>query len=375
MRRQLIEGTGLVHKEVAGLGEKRSDGRKAGGLHSMLVYELPVGIYIVRNGRFEFVNAQFPIYAGYSREELLSRHPLMLVHPEDREMLRENAVQMLKGKRSSAYEYRIITKDGGIRWVTEMVTSIDHGGKRAVLGNCIDITEQKKVEEKLRESEERYRQMFESSPDCIFQIDRKGRLLGVNPAMAASFGVSVKELIGKKLSELVPEEVAQRRLRVVNKAINTGQIQVLEDERQGKHFHNMVIPIQFPGQEQTAQVISRNITELKNGDLALRQSEEQLKQIIDNTWDIIFRVDLEGNFTFGNVAIERVTGYSLDKLLQMNMRELIAHEYEKYVLEQLEKRIAGEFLGQPYDFEIMLKDGHRVMWELVIHQYMRKINW
>ncbi len=108
----------------------------------------PVGIYIVQDGKFQLVNPQFQKLTGYSEDELLGMDPLRLVLAEDRSIVRENAVKMLKGHRSSPYEYRVVNKAGETRWVIETVTSIYYQGRRAALGNYMDITERKRAEER-----------------------------------------------------------------------------------------------------------------------------------------------------------------------------------------------------------------------------------
>ena len=102
-----------------------------------------VGIFIVQDGKFKYVNEEFERLSGYTKEELLERPSLDIVYPEDREKVRENAIKMLKRERTRAYEYRSVRKDGQIPWIMERVTSIEYQGKRATLGSYMDITEHK----------------------------------------------------------------------------------------------------------------------------------------------------------------------------------------------------------------------------------------
>ena len=103
----------------------------------------PVGIYIVQDNRFRYVNSRFRKDTGYNEDELLGMDPLSIVLPEDRETVRENAIQMLKRHSSKPYEYRVVTKTGEVRWILETVTSIHHQSGEATLGNFMDITERK----------------------------------------------------------------------------------------------------------------------------------------------------------------------------------------------------------------------------------------
>jgi PAS domain S-box-containing protein len=119
----------------------------------------PIGLFIVQDGEFKFVNDIFRGAAGRSPEELIGTNSMTLVHPEDREMLRENAIKMLKGERFSPYKYRIVTQNGEIRWMLEGLASIQFQGRRAVLGHSMDITELERAEAKLQEAYEKERKL------------------------------------------------------------------------------------------------------------------------------------------------------------------------------------------------------------------------
>src|SRR4030042_6047191 len=83
-----------------------------------------LGIYIVQDGRFIYANSLFQELTGYTEEELRSIYPLDLVHPEDREAVREKAIENLKGNRVLPYEYRFIRKNGDVMWILERLAPI-----------------------------------------------------------------------------------------------------------------------------------------------------------------------------------------------------------------------------------------------------------
>ncbi|MDD5094330.1 MAG: PAS domain-containing protein [Dehalococcoidia bacterium] len=116
---------------------------KLNDVYEAKAHNSPVGTYIVQGRRFRFANPRFQQDIGFTEGELLDIDPISRVHPEDKEMVRKSAIDILKGKRSSGYEFRGITKDGEIRWFYETVTSITYNGHLATLGSSKDITEQK----------------------------------------------------------------------------------------------------------------------------------------------------------------------------------------------------------------------------------------
>jgi PAS domain S-box-containing protein len=109
-----------------------------------------IGMFIVQDGLFQLGNPQFEQCTGYRQEEVIGKPCLMMVLPEDRAIVREQAIKILQGKRTSPYEYRFQTKTGKIKWIAETVNSIIYRGRRAVLANFMDITERKQVEETLQ---------------------------------------------------------------------------------------------------------------------------------------------------------------------------------------------------------------------------------
>ncbi len=119
----------------------------------------PVGLFMVQDGQFQFVNEDFRQVTGGSPDELLGTDPMALVLPEDRDMVRENAIAMLKGERTTPYKYRIINRDGDIRWMLEGVASVQYQGKRAAVGHSMDITELERAQEKLEDAYEEERKL------------------------------------------------------------------------------------------------------------------------------------------------------------------------------------------------------------------------
>jgi len=127
-------------REVVGVRGFFEDLRQSG--ESEKVYEALAksslaGVYIVQEGKLKLVNPHFQRCTGYMENDLINVDPLSLVHPEDREMVSRRAVMMLKGERTEPYEFRLLTRDGRIKRVREIVTSVWYRGQRAVLGNYI----------------------------------------------------------------------------------------------------------------------------------------------------------------------------------------------------------------------------------------------
>ena len=157
-----------------------------------------IGIYIVQDGKFFLINQNAASYAGYTPEELIGKKANSILHPDDIKMVKRCVREMLRSKRTLPYEFRIITKNGDIRWIKEVIMPISFEGRWALLGNSMDITEHKLAEEALRESRRRFGDLIEFLPDITFAIGLDGKLIAWNHAAEEMTGVKAKDVIGTR---------------------------------------------------------------------------------------------------------------------------------------------------------------------------------
>jgi len=140
-----------MHQRITKSEAMTGEIKQSKELFRILFHRSPIGTYIVENGYFRLVNRQLAYILGYEEDELMGKPSLSFVLAEDRDAVRENAVRMLKGGCSVGYEFRVINKQAKIKWVMETVVPIYYRRKRATLGNLIDVTERKQMEERLQQ--------------------------------------------------------------------------------------------------------------------------------------------------------------------------------------------------------------------------------
>jgi len=185
------------------LTERRRDER----LYEAVAERSFAGIYVIRKGKFLYINARAAGYTDHTPEELMGKDPMSIVHPDDRETLKKNAREMLKGERTSFYEYRMVTKAGDIRWIIETVTPIVFEGEPATLGSSMDITDRKRIEEELRASEIRYRTIIENTGAAMLILEGDTTISMVNSGLEEMVGYSAAEIERKKSwTEFVAEK-------------------------------------------------------------------------------------------------------------------------------------------------------------------------
>ena len=307
---------------------KRSRNKLPGSqqLAQALMQSAGIGIFIVEEGKLQYVNPLFEELTGYTGEELIGKDSLQLVHPEDREMVRERAIEHLKEKSVRPYEYRFTKKNGDVIWVLGKVTSVEYGGRPAVIGSFTDITERKRMEEQLRSSEERLKVLFEFAPDAYYLHDMEANFVDGNRAAEKLTGYKREELIGEnflKLNLLPPEEIPKAAEFLAKAAVRqhseAGEFTLNRKDGKQIAVEIRTFPVTIEGQDLVLGM-AHDITERKRAEEALRQSEERYRTILEEIKDGYYEIDLAGNATFVNDSACRYLGYSREEMMGMNYR-------------------------------------------------------
>jgi len=226
-------------------------------------------------------------------------------------------------------------------------------------GFSIDITSKRQAEEALRQSENKYHLLFQTSPDLIAQIDKEGRFITANPAMTDSFGISPEELIGKTFFEVMSPDIAQRRLEMVRKAMNEGKIQILEDENKGKFFYNIFVPVKNSEQEEaTVQVIARDITESKQMQNQLLESERKYRDLVENMAEGLITIDEQKIVTLVNSKICHMLEFKPEEMVGKNIFDFFDSKNQKILKQELVKRPEGTF--SRYEITFTTKSGKQI---------------
>jgi len=353
-------GVSVFVKDISERKRAEEARREAEEETRALLEEAPVTIvHTDLKGKIIYVNERFESESGYSRGEVIGKSGFQVdwFPASTLTFLAERMVARLGGSPAKHWETQFKCKDGRRIWI-ELEGKILSRSEVPVGFEIIatNITERKQAEEKLKESEQKYRLLFETSPDCIAQLDREGRHLAANPAVVKSLGVPLGKLIGKTVLEVAPQEVGQRRLEMVKKALDEWQPQILEDERAGRYFHHMIIPTKTSEQKEVVQVITRDITERKQAEKALQKSEERYRVLAENAGEAIFVVQ-DDVVKFINPKGVELSGYSGKELASRPFTKFIYPDDIHMVADRYLKRLRGELVPQTYDLRIIRKDG------------------
>ncbi len=226
--------------------------------------------------------------------------------------------------------------------------------------------QRKRAEEALCQSEEKYRTILETTGEAYYEMDLAGNFTFFNDILSSFLGYGNDELRGLNYLRYVDPSAAEKVFRAFNKVFTTGQsLHRIEYEvirKDGSRIFNETSaslirneaeePVGFRG-------VVRDVTERKNAEEVLRQSEEKYRNILETIEEGYFETDLEGAFTFYNEALGDVLGYNADELLGMHYRQYADHRNAKKLFISYVKVLRT---GQPLkdlNWEVKCKNGTR----------------
>ncbi len=328
----------------------------------MVFVNLPIGAFVVQNRKFRLFNPQFQKLLGYTTDELVAMDCLVPVLPDDRDMVRDNAVRWLKGKHSVPYEYRYVRKDGTAGWAMETVISGQYRGERAALGYFVDITERKQSEQSLRESEERFRELVNLLPEIVFEMDEKGHITFANRNAFDTFGYTQGDLAeGLDIGQMVTpaeQDRLKERIGLILKGEELGLTEYTAQRKDGSTFPLLVHSTRIIHENKVVGLrgIGIDISERKQMENALKESERRYRDLFDCASDAIIVRDLEGNIVEVNEAASMLTSYTVDELVGMNISNFLTPESFAIAMERQRRQLEGETVGQRYELELVRKD-------------------
>ena len=292
--------------------------------YRLLVEESIQGIVIAQGfpPRLVFANPAMTMILGYTYEELLSLSPKEiegLVHPEDRAFFFKNYKDRLEGKSVlPRYEIRGIRKDGTVVWLELSSTRIEYKGQPAVQAAFLDITERKRAEEALRESEERYRTILENIEDGYYEVDLPGNFTFFNDSLCRMLGYSRDEMIGMGNQQYTDEENRKKLFQAFNEVYRTGEPakgfdwEVIRKDGT-KLFGEVSVSLikDSKGQPIGFRGIARDITKRKQAEEALRTEKQRFQTLTENAPFGMVMIDQDGTFKYMNPKFRELFGYDL----------------------------------------------------------------
>lgn len=347
-------------------------------LISNLITDYVFSTPVEENGKtkLNWVAGGFETMTGYPFEEYVARGGWRVaLYPEDA-VIDDHGMQQLSSNQNIISELRTTKKDGSIAWVRVYAHPIWDEVKQQLMGiygAVQEITEQKNTEELLRSSELRNRTLVNAIPDIIFRLSQDGKFLDHNAEANEQLYVPPEVFLGKRISEVLPLELANQCMAAMAEAFKTNSLTSFEYQLEIKEvlrFYEARIAINPDNNE--AIVIIRDITKRKLAEKSLHESEEKFSKAFAASPDsIIISSVKDGKFIDVNDSFLTETGYSREEIIGFSSleKDIWANKKDRA---QMFKEINEK--GHVRDFETLFRRKSGEIRSVLISSEMIEIN-
>jgi PAS domain S-box-containing protein len=339
-------------------------------------------IYIL-NEKFEFEYINEPVFKkimGHTMDDLIGHSTVGFIHPEDLGV----AIKILKNGFNKAEltedkaELRVKDKSGKYHWIeAKGKTFLDRDNKKKAIIIARDITERKNFTQKLIDSEKKYKKLVETSPNSIILLDSKGVIVDCNQIAEFMLNLSRKEIVNKHYLEIyiIPEDKKSWAFKTFQKVLKDGTTKPIEmdfiNKKGEKICFEAYISLLTMENETFIQVVSQDITDRKNIEQKLKESEEKYRLIAENIGDLVSVFNKDLKLEYINEGYEKLSGYSLNEIINRNPLEFI-HNQDKKKYKVLIKELFKTGLSHG-ELRFGRKNGSYIWLELLAKKY-EKVN-
>jgi len=309
------------------------------------------------------VNSAASKQTGYTKQELLQMNIIKDLCIPDTGLIstKDWDKKLIAGKTVVTTEKKR-KKDGTEIWTEVIVTPIEFKGEIASLSINHDITSRKIAEDALKESEEHFRAMFENASIGFYRTAPEGEILYANPALIAILGYKDFDELSQRNLEKDNFDIVNPRSEILDQIDRLGYLKGYESTWKAKD--NRTISVRENSKayyNQDGKVIYyegtiEDISEEKQAELLLKESEEKYRTLIDNIQDGVFLIN-EGKIIFANEAFASIIGYTIEEVIGEDFKKFVAPEDMELVVNNYEKRMKGDSAPNEYEFRAIHKDG------------------
>jgi PAS domain S-box-containing protein len=331
--------------------------------YRQLVDISPDGVIIHRDSEIIFLNPAALNLIGASRyDEITGKNILDFIHPDFRDAVRKNIKKDLGGDMTPPMELHMLRMDGTSIIVEGRGVKTNIDGKPAIQVALRDITERKRAEDALRNSEEKYRTLIDRANDGICVI-QDSVIKMCNARLTEFWGGSIEEMLGKSFRDFIhPDalsEVTDRFNRRMAGETLPPVYETILKRRDGSRFHAELNAglVSYDGMPANL-IIIRDINDRKKVLETLRESEEKYRTLVDRANDVICIIQ-DGVIKMCNARLTEFWGGSIDEILGRPFRDFVHPDALFEVVSYYNRRMSGESLPSIYETILMRKDGSR----------------
>ena len=340
-----------------------------------IIEAIPGAFYMLdAGGRYVQWNAyQRDVVVGKSDSEMVNTFALDTVHPDDKALIAEKKLNIMNRNVEDSEEVRILIHGGPeFRWFRISGKKIIVNGEQFLFGIGSDITDRKKAEEAaLKNSEDRFKQLFEGHSSVMLVIDKSGNIIDANPAAALFYGWSIDEL-----KMMHAGQVSMSSMKCVMDDLNKIRKSELDSfarkhKRADGSIRDVEITIKMiliDGKEIFYAIIN-DITERKEIEEALRKSERNFRNITEQMSEVVMVVDTAGILTYVSPVVEKMFGYLPEELIGYPFTQYLPEEGIPDALAIFNNIVLHNVTDEVFEFSFRNKNGSPVYGEVHVHVY------
>ena len=341
------------------LQESEERFRLAAQITSDLIYEWDIANNSVE--WFGDIDSMLGFEPGHVERKL--EGALSFVHPDDVEQLADTVMQYTKLVEPFSYEYRVVRTDGSIRyWRAQGLPVVGKNGEpERWIGAISDITERIFQEKSLRESEGRFRAIFEQAGLAMFINDFEGNFIDVNPRACESLGYTREELLSMSVTDIDSDRPDLENLQVLWRDLAPGHPVTLEGRHKRKDGSEFPVDVRLvlmeTSGEQFITAIVRDVSERVESERALRESEERHRTMLENA-PMPALMHAEGRVVFMNNAARAEFGFeSAEEAIGVNPLDFIHPDDREEIRERISKVYKQKRQLERNELKMLRKDG------------------
>lgn len=278
-------GVTVFVKDITQQRKKEEEVAEARSLADNLINSLPGVFYFYdADGRFIRWNRKLEEVTGYSSEEIAQLQPVSLFPEDEREYISQR-IQLVFETGSNVAEAHFLSKDGRKTPYYFRATLIQYNGRPCLLGTGIDITERKKAEQELQESEQKYKLMFEGNPLAMWMMSLPDyKIIDVNQACLKQYGYTRMEFLNLDMADLLPEDLHDRLMENINREFrglyNSGVWKQVTKHGDILYAEIVTHDVYYHGKP-VRLILAKEVTEQYLSEEKLRQSYDEIKKLTE----------------------------------------------------------------------------------------------
>ncbi|MDX2097862.1 MAG: PAS domain S-box protein [Leptolyngbyaceae cyanobacterium bins.59] len=322
---------------------------------------------VTGEGIITYLSPNIANLVGYEASDLIGTSFVPLVHPDDVPACYASLAQAIQTGESYNLEFRLVHRDGGVRYFFANTSVFhDESGNPMILGISRDVTERKRLEEELRQSEYKFRTLVEQASDVIYTIRQDGTVAYVSPKAQEIVGLPPGEISGIPFDSRTHPDDLEATIAAVTRTLAGDQTRVecrvWHEDGRWHWVDCLLTPIQDVDGQPLLMGIARDVTEKKQTELALQESEERYRRIVETTSEGIWMLDVNGYTSYVNGTMAMLLGYNPQEMMGMPLFAFMDLEGQALARTYLERRQQG--IREKHDFKFQRKNGSDV-WAIV----------